>query len=249
MANETEMIREKMEETRNDLSEKIDKLERQVVDTVQGATDTVAEAVQGARDVVDTVKETMEGAAESVKDTVDAVKGTVEGARESLQGVAESMREAFDLPKQMERHPWLMIGGAVAVGFVAGKLLDYGPEAMQAVASTARTTGQFAESAASAAGAAASAAGAAATAAGSWWTALESMFGPEINKVKELAIGALGAAVRDLAVQSAPEPMGRQVREIIDGFTSRLGGKPFEGSVLPPRPGKEEVPNGPNRRF
>ena len=44
-----------------------------------------------------------------------------------------------------------------------------------------------------------------------------------------MAIGALLGMVRDSAVQAAPETMRDQVREIIDGFTSKLGGKPVEG--------------------
>jgi len=260
-----------MEATRNDLSQKLEKLEKSVVDTVQEATTTVAEAVhsaheavQATQDVVQTVKETVEGAAQSVKGTVDSVKdtmenvtgsvgGAVEGVKESFAGAAESVketfsnaaetvRETFDLPKQVDRHPWLMMGGAVAVGFVAGKLLDYGPEAMEAVQGVAETGGHYAQSAVSTAGATAAAAG-------GWMAALEKMFGPEMGKVKEMAIGALGSIIRDAVVQSAPEPMARQVRELIEGFTSKLGGKPVEGPVLGPRPSEEEAQNGPGRRF
>lgn len=289
MANETEVIREKMEATRNDLSDKLEKLEKSVVDTVQEATTTMAEAVHGAReavqatqDVVQTVKDTVEGAAQSVQGTVDSVRdtmenvtgsvgGAVEGVKESFAGaaasmqdtfagaaesvretfhnVSESVRDTFDFPKQVDRHPWLMVGGAVAVGFVAGKLLDYGPEAMEAVHSAAHTGGRLAQSAASLAAATASAAGATASASGGWMAALEKMFGPEVSKVKEMAIGALGGILRDVAVQAAPEPMARQVREIIDGLTSKLGGKPVDGPVLTPRPAEEEAHNGPGRRF
>jgi ElaB/YqjD/DUF883 family membrane-anchored ribosome-binding protein len=278
-----------MEATRNDLSEKLEKLEKSVVDTVQEATTTMAEAVHGAReavqatqDVVQTVKETVEGAAQSVQGTVDSVRdtmenvtgsvgGAVEGVKESFsdaadsvrdtfagaaqsvketfRNVSESVRDTFDLPKQVDHHPWLMMGGAVAVGFVAGKLLDYGPETMEAVHTAAHTGGRLAQSAASLAAATASAANATASASGGWMAALEKMFGPEVNKVKEMAIGALGGIIRDVAVQAAPEPMARQVRELIDSFTSKLGGKPVEGAVLGPRPTEEEAHNGPSRRF
>jgi ElaB/YqjD/DUF883 family membrane-anchored ribosome-binding protein len=235
MANETEVIREKMEATRNDLSDKLEKLEKQVVGTVQEATSTVADAVHGAKEVVDTVKDTVEGAVEGVKDTMDAVKGTVAGA-------AEGVRDAFDLPAHMDRHPWLMMGGAVAVGFVAGKLLDYAPDLGEVAAGAAETGGRLAESITTTAGAAASAAG-------GWMTALEKMFGPEMNKVKELAIGALLGVARDMAVRAASPTMSRQVGEIFDSFTSKLGGKPVEGEVLGPRPSEEEASNGPGRRF
>jgi prophage DNA circulation protein len=246
MANEKELIREQMEAKRTELSDKLEKLEKHVVNTVQEATSTVADAVHGAKEVVATVKDTVEGAVEGVKGTVEnvtgAVGGAVEGVKETVSGAAQTVRETFDLPRQVERHPWLMIGGAVAVGFAAGKLLDYAPDAMEAVQSAAESSGRFAESITTTAGAAASAAGA-------WMQGLEKMFGPEINKVKELALGVLLGVARDLAVQSAPQSMSRQVGEIFDSFTSRLGGKPVEGSVLGPRPSEAEGHNGPGRRF
>jgi ElaB/YqjD/DUF883 family membrane-anchored ribosome-binding protein len=246
MADETEVIRERMEETRTDLSDKIEQLENKVMGTVQDATTAVSDAVQSAKDVVESVKDSVEGTVESVK---DAVEGTVDSVNQTVHDTVESVRQTFDLPRQVGRHPWLMVGGAVAVGFVAGRLLNYVPAA-------ARTTGRMAESLrptaerfTSAAASTAGAVGAAASTAGSWLGTLESMFGPEINKAKELAIGAMLGMVRDTAVQAAPEPMREQVREIIDGFTSKLGGKPVEGSVLGPKPSEEEVPNGPRSRF
>jgi ElaB/YqjD/DUF883 family membrane-anchored ribosome-binding protein len=235
-----------MEATRTDLSDKLEKLENKVVDTVQDATSTVADAMESAKNVVENVRDTVEGASQAVSGTVEGVKETMAGAAESMkvtfQNAADTVREAFDLPAQVDRHPWLMVGGAVAVGFVAGKLLDYAPDAMAAVGSAAESGEWFAESAKSAAGAAASAAG------GLMSTA-ESMFGPEINKLKELALGALLGVIRDVAVKAAPETMSRQVGDIFDSFTSKLGGKPVEGPVMGPSPSEDEGHNGPGRRF
>jgi len=269
------MIREKMEETRTDLSNKLEQLEKQVVDTVQNATNAVAESVQTAtsavndtvqsvKDVVDTVKDSVEGTVESVKDTV---QGTVDSVKAGFDDTVESMRQTFDMSRQMEHHPWLMLGGAVAVGFVAGKMLDFGPPvartASRAAESLRPVGGRFAESAssllsgassaaggaASAVGSAASALGGAASTAGSMLGTLEKMFGPEIDQVKQLAIGTLLGVVRDMAVQAAPENMAPKVREIIDNFTSKMGGKPIEGPVLPPRPSEEETADGARNRF
>jgi ElaB/YqjD/DUF883 family membrane-anchored ribosome-binding protein len=261
MANETEVIREKMEATRTDLSDKLEKLEKQVVDTVQEATSTVADAVHGAKEMVDSVKDTVEGAMDSVKGTMDNVTGAVgdavdgvkdtfegaaEGVRHTFEGAADAVRNAFDLPKQVDHHPWLMMGGAVAVGFVAGKLLDHAPAVARYVGQAAQASGHMAESALSAAGSAASSA---ASTTGGLLGSLERMFGPEMGRIKELALGALGGVIRDVVIQAAPESMSRQLREILDSFTSKLGGKPVEGAVLGPRPSEEGTANGPNRRF
>ena len=46
MDNETEVIREKMEDARTDLTDKLEQLEKQVMDTVQDATAAVADSVR-----------------------------------------------------------------------------------------------------------------------------------------------------------------------------------------------------------
>ncbi len=246
MANETEVIRERMEETRNDLSDKLEMLEQQVVDTVQDATSAVSEAVQSAKDVVETVKDSVEGTVESVK---GAVEGTVDSVNQTMHDTVESVKQTFDLPRQVDQHPWLMVGGAVAVGFVAGKLLTNAPDVRRTAGRVAESLRPTAQRFTSAAASTAGAFGAAASTAGNWLNTLENMFGPELKQVKELAIGSLLGLVRDSAVQSAPEPMREKVREIIDGFTSKLGGKPVEGPILGPRPPEEEMADGSSNRF
>src|SRR5207248_9142807 len=100
---EPDMIRRQMEAQRAALAAKLETLETKIVDTVEGAREAVQETVQsvkeGVRDSVDTVKE-------SVHSSVEAVKGT------------------FDIPLQVDRHPWIMVGGAVALGFTAGCLIN-----------------------------------------------------------------------------------------------------------------------------
>jgi ElaB/YqjD/DUF883 family membrane-anchored ribosome-binding protein len=248
MDNETEVIREKMEDARTDLSDKLEQLEKQVRETVQDATSAVADSVQNAtstvndtiqsvKDVVDSVKDSVQGTVDSVK---DSVQGTVDSVKETMADTVEGVKQTFDLHRQVDHHPYLMMGGAVFVGFVAGRLLT--PQTARAVGRAAErfgpTVGRFAQSAASNLSSAASSVGSTAAsvggaaAAGGWMGTLETMFGPEIDKVKELAIGTLLGVVRDMAVKAAPETLGPRVSEIIDDFTTKLGGKPVEGPVF-----------------
>ena len=268
MDNETEVIREKMEDARTDLSDKLEMLEKQVRETVQGATSAVADSVQNAtstvndtiqsvRDVVDSVKDSVQGTVDSVK---DSVQGTVDSVKETMADTVEGVKQTFDLHRQVDHHPYLMVGGAVVVGYVAGRMLNV-PQAARAVGRAAESFGptvnRFARSAASnlnsaasAVGSTAASMGGAAVATGGWISALESMFGPEIAKVKELAIGTLLGVVRDMAVKAAPETMVPQVREIIDGITTKLGGKPIEGPIFETHSsdGEEEVHDSLARR-
>jgi phage-related protein len=268
MDNETEVIREKMEGARTDLSDKLEQLEKQVMDTVQGATSAVADSVQNAtstvtdtiqsvRDVVDSVKDSVQGTVDSVK---DSVQGTVDSVKETMADTVEGVKQTFDLHRQVDNHPYLMVGGAVVVGFVAGRMLT--PQTARVMGRAAERFGptveRFAQSAASNFGTAASTVGStaasvggAAATAGGWMGALETMFGPEIDKVKEMAIGTLLGVVRDMAVKAAPEKMAPQVREIIDGITTKLGGKPVEGTVFETESSDEDEVHHdvPSRRF
>src|SRR5437868_9061606 len=102
MDNETEVIKQQMEETRESLSEKLGALEQHVLSTVQDTTDSVTNTVE-------TVK--------------DAVQGTVSSVKETVADTVDTVKEAFDVRQQVERYPWAMLAGAVFVGYVGGRLL------------------------------------------------------------------------------------------------------------------------------
>jgi len=98
MADQAEVIRQQMADTRASMTEKIEALEKQVTETVKETTDTVSE--------------TVDVASETVKDTVEAISGTV-----------DAFRETFDIPGHIQRHPWLALGGVMALGYALGHLL------------------------------------------------------------------------------------------------------------------------------
>ena len=116
-----EELRTRMEESREALAQKIELLEEKVTETVETATASVAEATAS-------VLETMQNATASVSETVDtvttAVQGTMDTVRLSVEGTVDSVRHAVDLPLQVRKHPWLMLAGAVAAGYLGGTLLQ-----------------------------------------------------------------------------------------------------------------------------
>jgi hypothetical protein len=53
-----------------------------------------------------------------------------------------------------------------------------------------------------------------------------------------------------MAVKAAPETLVPHVREIMDGLTTKLGGKPVEGTVFETHSSdEEELHDVPSRRF
>jgi ElaB/YqjD/DUF883 family membrane-anchored ribosome-binding protein len=208
MDNETEVIKQQMLETRTSLSEKLEKLEEQVTSTVRNTTEAVtetAEAVKGA-----------------VENTVNAVKGTVEDT-------VETVKESFNLTHQMEAHPWLMLGGAVVVGYFAASLLERGASAVESTVSSAThnfspsrpadmpalsSTGRTPREEQCGSGV---------------WDKVVQAFKPTLDKLEQLAIGAATGVVSNMIVNAAPEALRSELKPMFEELTRSLGGKTVKG--------------------
>jgi ElaB/YqjD/DUF883 family membrane-anchored ribosome-binding protein len=214
MDNEPEVTREQMQETRTALSEKLETLEQQVVDTVQGATNAVAETVENVKD--------------AVHETVENVKDT------------------FNLQLQVKRHPWGMVAGSLALGYLGGYLLfrrgsarskanggsqPAPPDSPQITkqqngavkghrsveeASRKQPVQEVSQSPSEP----------------GWLSGVNNLFGTEITKLKGLVIGTVLSVVRDMITQSVPEQTKPALAEVMDSITVKLGGEPIRGPVV-----------------
>lgn len=205
MDNEPEVICQQMEETRASLADKLETLENKVVETVSGATCAVTETVE-------TVKE-------AVQETVSTVQETVSNA--------------FDLNHHVQCHPWAMVAGSVAVGFIAGKMLP--PEERSTTfqsndGESYRMTRQAQRFMPESEG------DKEPYSRGreekSSWFGLGESFQPEINKLKRLALGTLLGLVRDFVSESAPPQLRPRLQEVMNNFTTKLGGETVEGPLM-----------------
>lgn len=104
MADQAEVIRQQMDETRTAMTEKIGALEKQVAETVKDTAAVVAETVHTASDTVDKTVST-------IADTVQTVSDT------------------FNVSAHIENHPWLAVGGSVVLGFLIGSVIPRGRRA------------------------------------------------------------------------------------------------------------------------
>jgi ElaB/YqjD/DUF883 family membrane-anchored ribosome-binding protein len=203
-----EEIREKIDATRSDLSDKLEALEHKVRETVSDAKGAVSDTV------------------ESVKQTVDS---TVCAVKESVHDAFDTVKDSLDVSRQVDRHPWAMLAGSIAAGFVTGRLLDKqttGNVAMNlTMAYTPKGTGHHGD------------------AAGTAWQAdtrpgllseLGDKFGSELGQLKGLAIGALMSLAREFVKDSVSPALAPELERVIDDVTSKLGGKPIHGEIWPP---------------
>jgi len=216
MAEHPEVIRKQMEETRADLTEKLEALENQITEKVEATT----EAVSG---------------------TVEAVKETVENVTDTVQDTVHTVADAFNFKRHFERHPWLMFGGAITLGCMAAYLLrgkahaNEGPwEDEEGPQTTSRRASALAESA--------SWQEPEQQPAPSWHRSEEpsrpqeedkkSWFWEEVGHLKNLAVGTLLGTISDMAARSLPETLGKKVSEEVDHLTGRLGAEPIHGALV-----------------
>jgi len=210
MADETEVIQHQMEETRSRLADNLDKLSKQTVGTVEEVASTVSETVGAVQDTVQTV--------------TDTVQQTVVG-----------VKDLFDIQSQVERNPWFMFGGSVALGFLVGNVVT--PSATKPQGGAPDQNGwKNTENAGHAnrlEGHWPNDMGQKQQEQSSWFEGLESAFGPALEKLKGLAIGAALGVARDALTSPLTGQISSQLREVFDDVTRRLGGQPVARAAEP----------------
>lgn len=237
MADEPEVIRDQMQETRTALTEKLEALESQVSSTVQNATSAVTDTVQAVK--------------ESVSDTVGSVKDTVE---ETVETVKDSVRDVFDLPGHVDRHPWVAMLGSVAAGYVAGRLLHGAsggvsetfrqapprynafkePRPEPAKGGTGIGNGAHREEREP-------------SSEPGMLSGLADAFSGELDTLKDLGISAVAALVRDMVTQSVHGELGDRLRQWMNDVTEKMGAKPLTEPLLSREDQNDPAPAEPRR--
>jgi ElaB/YqjD/DUF883 family membrane-anchored ribosome-binding protein len=222
MDNEQEIIRQQMDDTRTALREKLETLEHQVVDTVQGATEAVSDTV------------------ETVKDTV---KETVESVKETVEETVENVKETFNLSKHVQEYPWPAVACATVLGFMGGRLLSR--TRSQGVQGTAQAVPHVAALYRNGEQAAAPS-GQPSPPRQDWWSWVAEHYSDELAKAKGLAVATVIAVVRDMLTPDLSPEFSNRIKEVIDGFTTKLGGEPIKGPLFKAAAmetgGKEKAP-------
>jgi len=200
------VIRDEMEQTRANLADKLGALETQVRQTVSGATEAVSSTVEGVKEVVSSVSETV-----------------------------ETVTETFNVSKQVERHPWMAMGAAVATGFVVAQVIS------RATSSSAPAPAY--EPAATPPTSFAAAAPSRPAAApshdhdhglmhslGSLMPDVSGVMNTVVSSLGGLAVGGLMGVIREMASRELPDAWKGDVTKLIDQITDQLGGKALDSA-------------------
>jgi hypothetical protein len=86
-------------------------VEAQVQETVEGIASTLDSALKGFK---------------QVQDTVDGAKAAVDEVLESVEGMVHEtvgrVKPMSDLLEHMQQNPWLLLGGAILMGYLLDRL-------------------------------------------------------------------------------------------------------------------------------
>jgi len=228
-----EVIQAQMEETRHRLAENLDKLTRQTADTVQ--------------EVASTVSQTVESVQESVEAVTDAVQGSVEAVTETVHETVGGMKDFFDIAGHVDRNPWLMIGGATALGFFVSRMFMSPAPSRQALPPppslpppTSTPMSMPTPTAAKAPEMNFGTSTGAQRLEGHWpeeqtqqkseskgfLEGLAESYAPLLDKLKSFAIGAAMGVARNVIAPSGAPGIASDIRGMIDDFTKKMGGQP-----------------------
>jgi ElaB/YqjD/DUF883 family membrane-anchored ribosome-binding protein len=241
MDQEPDLIKERMKETRVSLTDKIETLENTLRDTVQSTLSTASHVVEDVEETAEAVKDSVEESAETVKETVAS----------TLDNVKETVVSAFDISGHVRRHPWVMLGGSVVVGYLGGRLAlgrrerrrrDRRRAIRESFLST--TPGQPLEGTRRRAPAPPAplerprlpqqSEEQPRENGPSWLRQLADTFGGELNALKSLALGATFGVVRDMLVGSVSEPFRTPLADIVNDATTKMGGRVIREPLIEP---------------
>jgi ElaB/YqjD/DUF883 family membrane-anchored ribosome-binding protein len=231
MEDQSEPILKEMEETRTSLTEKVEAIEQLVSDKVKAGADVVEHATDAANEIVANVKET-------VHDVTEKVEEVVKGVTDKVSQTVESVVSVFDLRKQTERHPWIVLGVSAVAGCMIGKLLFRRSQRRAASPDIHAARLKHARGGNGASHA---------------HEPVRSKRGPvtetprqpglfheHLEHLKGLAISTLLGAIRDMARRAIPGEVGTRLASELDSITTHLGAEPLRGPVLPNQPEPQE---------
>jgi ElaB/YqjD/DUF883 family membrane-anchored ribosome-binding protein len=174
---------------------------------------------------------------DTVQGTATAVEGTIASVKDAVDDTLDNLRNVFDIPRQVDRHPWTMMAGSVAVGYLAGMLVPNGggerkrrdTDVPPPESAALRNGGVPRFESPSASSLAPAIADGSSGVLEKWGE----KFKEEIGELKSLAVGTTLGIIRDMVTPSIPAGTRTQIKELIDSITVKLGGKPYQEPVLP----------------
>jgi hypothetical protein len=176
-------------------------------------TQVIRQQMEGTRTALSEKIEQLETqVTEKVAQATTSVTDTVENVSETVEETVETFKHTFDLKWQAENHPWMVVGGAILLGFLGGRLLARPrPQRIQWVpppspppppAPPPRAPENKPQESP-----------------GGWLG--------QFGDLKKLGIGMAMGVLREVVTRAVPTPVGPPLSSIVDNMTVKLGGEPL----------------------
>jgi len=195
--------------------------------------DVIRHQIDETRSSLTEKLETLEA---EVKGTVQSARETVETAKESVQETISNVKRTFDIPYQVDRHPWAMLGLSFVSGIVAGALVGGRVSTERRIArrmsEASREPPERAETTPAAAWSRVTHDGQARP---GFVDRLTHQLGDELEKAKDLAIDTMVGVVSDVVRKSIPA-LGQAVEELMTRVASQVGAPPPQYGEERPEP-------------
>ena len=104
-------IEKDIEDTRTVMTEKIDKIEGRVHETMEGTKETI-----------DNVMDKVKGVQETIEDAKVTIDSLLETVKHTMEETIERVKYTATLIEQVDQNPWIMFGSAVLTGYVLSGL-------------------------------------------------------------------------------------------------------------------------------
>jgi ElaB/YqjD/DUF883 family membrane-anchored ribosome-binding protein len=200
-------------------------------DLMKQEPEEIREQIEDTRSALTAKLETLEqGVKETVSEAKAAVTDTIENVKETVKGTVETVKDSLDIRGYVEEHPWPMLAGSVGFGFALGCLIPRSTNGarisqMHSNGTPLERTNGFerarderpSKSESRRPGI---------------MSSLMEKLGPEIQELEGIAIGAIGALIRDLIKQSAAPPLGERLEDVANRVTEKLGGQVMHEPLL-----------------
>ena len=181
----------------------------------------------------DVIRQQIEETRSSLTEKLEALEAEVKG---TVQSAKETVKRTFDIPYQVDRHPWAMLGLSFVSGIVAGALVGGRVSTERRIArrmsEASREPPERAETTPAAAWSRVTHDGQARP---GFVDRLTHQLGDELEKAKDLAIDTMVGVVSDVVRKSIPA-LGQAVEELMTRVASQVGAPPPQYGEERPEP-------------
>jgi ElaB/YqjD/DUF883 family membrane-anchored ribosome-binding protein len=201
-------------------------------DLMNQKPDEIREQIEDTRSALTAKLETLEqGVKETVCEAKAAVSDTIENVKDTVKDTVETVKESLDVRAYVQEYPWPMMAGSVGLGFTLGCLFSHSTSGNGHKISRMTSNGKPMENKPPVE-----------------WTmdrmpassngqkgvlsSLMEKLRPEIQELEGIAIGAIGALIRDFIKQSTAPPLGERIEKVANQVTEKLGGQVMEEPLL-----------------